>query len=188
MGHRDLVKIFSNLLDKFKIPYLLTGSLAVSYYGYPRATHDVDFVVEIKNINLSNFWRFLKTLDKSYIFNKGEIKQAIANSSQFNLYHPGTGIKIDFWIIGKNEFEQNKFRRQKIILIDKQKVNLVSAEDLLLTKLLWCKKIESERHLRDCAGIWQVQENKLDKKYLNLWVKKLGVVKLFEEIKTANYF
>ena len=34
------------ILDKLAIPYMLTGSVATSYHGRPRATHDADIVVD----------------------------------------------------------------------------------------------------------------------------------------------
>lgn len=48
MGQRDLLLLIGKLLNRHQVNYLLTGSLAVSYYGYPRATHDIDFLIEIK--------------------------------------------------------------------------------------------------------------------------------------------
>jgi hypothetical protein len=32
-------------LERTGVPYMLTGSLASSLYGVPRATNDIDFVV-----------------------------------------------------------------------------------------------------------------------------------------------
>ena len=182
LGQRDLVKIFVQLLDKYKINYLLTGSLAVSFYGYPRATHDIDFIIEIQQQDSQKILKASKNLDASFLVDYLQIEEAIVNSSQFNILHPETGIKIDIWLVEQNEFEQNKFKRKKIIVIDEQKVNIISAEDLILTKLSWSKTIRSERHLRDCAGILEVQKNKIDKKYLSVWLKKLKLEKLFAEI------
>ena len=46
-GQRDILITFAKLFRRFNVPYLLTGSFAVSSYGYPRATHDIDFVLEV---------------------------------------------------------------------------------------------------------------------------------------------
>lgn len=187
MNQQILLKDLTKVLEKCQIPYLLTGSLASSYYGYPRATHDIDFIIEIQNKNMGKILKAVKLLDKSYLFDKNEIEDAIAKTSQFNLYHLDTGTKIDFWIAEGSDFEKNKFKRGKTIFIDGQKINLVSPEDLILTKLLWCKQIKSERHLLDCAGILKIQKNKLDDKYLNHWVKKLKVGELMKEVSNLEY-
>lgn len=186
-GQHDLVKKIAELLNKYRIDYLLTGSLAVSYYGYPRATHDIDFVLEISAKDSGKVLKLTEDLGESFLVDKDQIKKAIAKSSQFNFYHLGTGVKIDFWVSEKNEFEQSKFKRRKKIFIDGQPINFISQEDLLLTKLLWCKEVESERHLRDCAGILKIQEKNLDMEYLHLWVKRLKVEELFSKIQTLDY-
>ena len=48
----NLLITISSFLDKYKIPYMLTGALTVVYYGRPRASHDIDFVVEINKKDL----------------------------------------------------------------------------------------------------------------------------------------
>jgi hypothetical protein len=40
------------LLDELDIPYMLTGSVAASYHGRPRATHDTDLVVAPQPLQL----------------------------------------------------------------------------------------------------------------------------------------
>ncbi len=34
------------VLDEAGVPYMLTGSLAAAYYAVPRATQDIDVVIE----------------------------------------------------------------------------------------------------------------------------------------------
>lgn len=188
LGHLDLVRFSVDLLNRYKINYLLTGSFAVSYYGYPRATHDIDFIVEISKQNSKKVLEVSKEFGNSFVIDSYQIREAIIHSSEFNILHKETGIKMDFWIVENNGFEKNKFKRKKVVLFDGQKVNIISAEDIILTKLLWCKEVRSERHLRDCVGILKIQKNNLDTNYLNLWAKKLRVEDLLKEISTQDYF
>ena len=41
-----LLKIVVRRLEKLKIPYVLTGGLAVSFWGASRSTHDIDIVID----------------------------------------------------------------------------------------------------------------------------------------------
>ena len=173
-------------LAKYNIPYLLTGSFAVSYYGYPRATHDIDFIIEISPETNQSVLSLMKDLGKIFVIDKNQVKNAVNKKEMLDIFDPESGIKVDFWVI-KSDFDKNKFKRSIKIKIDNQKITLISTEDLILTKLLWCKKIKSERHMRDCAGIWKIQKGKTDNKYLNIWTKKLGVTNLLKEIKEMNY-
>lgn len=187
MGQSEILLYIAGQMVKYRIPYLLSGSLASSYYGYPRATHDIDIIIEIPEDKKNNLLEMANNLEKSYLVDIKEIKDAISNLSQFNIIQEDSGIKIDFWLVGNDEFEQNKFKRKKEYLFHKQKISLISPEDLILTKLVWCKEIRSERHLRDCIGIIKVQEGRLDLKYLTSWADKLGVAKLLHEVMKSDY-
>ncbi len=44
-------KEFLKLLNKHKVEYLLVGGYAVGYYGYPRATSDMDIWIAVKPTN-----------------------------------------------------------------------------------------------------------------------------------------
>ena len=48
--HPDF-KEFLRLLNSHKVKYLLVGGYAVGYYGYPRATGDLDIWIEISESN-----------------------------------------------------------------------------------------------------------------------------------------
>lgn len=187
LGQQDILLIFVRLLTQYKVAYLLSGSFAVSYYGFPRSTHDIDFVIEVKEEDLQNLIKAIKELGKSYLFNQDEIVQSVKTSSQFNIYHIDTGIKIDFWPIKNNIFEKNKFKKSKEFTFNNQKIKVVSPEDLILTKLLWCKEIKSERHLRDCIGIMKVQGDKLDMNYLIQWANTLKIKDLLKKAVRGDY-
>ncbi|MCU0285685.1 MAG: hypothetical protein MUF15_04730 [Acidobacteria bacterium] len=44
MGPFELLIIISNVFEKLKIPYFVTGSIASMTYGEPRFTNDIDMV------------------------------------------------------------------------------------------------------------------------------------------------
>lgn len=187
LGQLDILATVAKLLKKNKIPYLLTGSLAVSNYGFIRATHDIDIIVEIQKKSFEKIKKMLSELGSEYDYSLTDVKDAIVKSSQFNIYHLPTGLKSDFWIAKNDDFDKNKFARSSIIQIRNQKIPIISAEDLILNKLKWCKEVRSERHLRDCSEIMKFQREKLDKKYLGFWAKKHGLEKLLKEITSSEY-
>lgn len=187
MGERDIIDKLARLFKKYKVSYLLTGSYAVSYWGRPRATHDIDFVVEIKATELTVILNIVKGLGKGFGFDQNQIELAVKDCWQFNVLHDETGIKIDFWVVKDDDFEKKKFQRKVTTKVFDEKISIISAEDLILTKLLWNKQVFSERHMRDCVGIWQVQKGNLDLNYLKSWAKKLGVTELLREVSSIPY-
>ncbi len=56
----DVLKTVVTKLDKAKIPYMITGSIASNFYSIPRMTRDIDMIVEIKLSDTKKYMNFLK--------------------------------------------------------------------------------------------------------------------------------
>jgi len=54
-------------------------------------------------------------------------------------------------------------------------VYAATPEDILIAKLEWAKMGESERQIRDAAGIIEIQGTALDTEYVEKWVRELGL-------------
>lgn len=184
-GQRDLLIEITRAFEHFNIRFLLTGSFAVSYYGYPRATHDIDFIVTVDAQSLRYIPKAMLLLGKDYLWDKQEIHN-LKPDHLFTLYHFETATKIDLWVTEEGDFDE-KYQKRTRISVEKNTVCLVSAEDLILTKLLWCKEVMSERHMRDCAGMWHIQGAKLNTTYLKQKAENTGVSDLLEKLQYLPY-
>ncbi|MBI3577238.1 nucleotidyl transferase AbiEii/AbiGii toxin family protein [Candidatus Gottesmanbacteria bacterium] len=178
MGPQELLQFFSRKLAQYNIPFLLTGGMATGYYGFPRSTHDIDFIVEVGETSLKNLRRVLGDLGKNFMCDMEQLDYVMA-PTLVTAYHFPSTMKIDFWIVKTSNFT-NEWKRRKQKQVLGQPITLVSAEDLILTKLAWCKEVYSERHLRDSIGIWHVQKGKLDKGYLQQKAKELHILDLLK--------
>ena len=96
MGQRELLLYLVMLLNRFHIPYLLTGGFAVSFYGKPRSTNDIDFIIEVVEKQRSNFERLIDTLDPEFIYQKNSILKLGNQVTEFNFMYLKTAIKVDF--------------------------------------------------------------------------------------------
>lgn len=180
-GQRDLLIFITQLFSNYQIEYMLTGSFAVSYYGLPRATHDIDFIIEVTEDAAQKLERAMTTLGNEFIADIPNIQEAMRARSLFTIFHLETGIKVDFWMVRTDDF-QLKMKRGQNVPFETSVIHVISAEDLILNKLVWCKEVMSERHMRDCVGIWNVQGEKLDFDYLQQRAKSLGVTELLQEV------
>lgn len=177
-----LVKI-AKILKRLKIPYLVTGGIAVLVWGRPRFTADIDIVVELKPEIVDKLEKALKEISKISYIDKDSIQQALFEQGEFNFIDGETGVKVDFWILKKNDlFDASRFKRRKIKKILNEKVYFSSPEDLILIKLKWFKNSSSSRQLEDVESILKISGPKLDIKYLKNWAKILGVLKTFENL------
>lgn len=182
-GQRDLLLIIAKTLNSHRISYLLSGSIASSYWGQPRATHDIDFVVEVGREKLSRLGNAIKKLGKGFALAAKDL-EIVSVPQMVNVFHEGTGTKIDFWITDGEDFSI-KYARRRFMKVDQTPVCLIAPEDLMLTKLSWCRQLRSERHMQDCVGIWRVQKGKLDKVYLRKRAKELDIADLLLEVTIA---
>lgn len=169
---KNLIKI-AKVLDELKIPYYVTGGFAVSIYGRPRFTADIDVVIKMSNPQVNDLaTKLQKIFPKGYI-DESQIEDALLRRSEFNIIDPESGLKVDFFVTKNDEFEKECFKKAQPQDLG-YKINFTSPENLVISKLLWHKQSESTRQLEDIASVMDVQKN-LDKKYLILWINKLGL-------------
>ncbi len=55
MEQLEVLKLLVSKLEKASIHYFITGSIANSYYGIPRFTHDIDVVLTVGKLSISAF-------------------------------------------------------------------------------------------------------------------------------------
>lgn len=179
---RKFLVIIAKILNELKIPYIVTGGIAVVAWGRPRFTADIDIVVELKYRDLDNLEKALAKLGDSGYIDRGMMEGALKNTGEFNFIDGKTGVKVDFWISKKDEFSNLKIQRRKLKKILGQKVYFISPEDLILSKLDWYQKSESTRQLEDIESVLKISGKILDKKYLGIWAKKLGFFEVLQGI------
>lgn len=176
-----LVKI-SGILNELNIPYTITGGVAVTIWGRPRYTADIDIVIDIAPQNLKEFIGKVGELSKG-IYMDIDLETPISDIKKFgsfNLIHPESDIKVDFVIKKDDEFSQLELDRAIKKKIFDHEMNFISPEDLILIKLQWYKDSNSTRHLEDAESILKITE--VDLKYIDSWAKKQGTFEIFEDL------
>lgn len=171
MTFAELLASVIDRLERAGIPYMITGSLASSYHGEPRATRDVDIVIDPEPETLANL---VDDLQAAGFYVDGDVApDALAGRSQFNAIGPDAS-KVDFIIRRDRPFSREEFsRRQPADLLGTPGF-VTTAEDLVLAKLEWAAASGSERQLSDVAGILAIAD-RLDTAYIDRWAGVLGV-------------
>jgi hypothetical protein len=179
-----LIQLVVDKIEKLAIPYFITGSIASSYYGIPRYTHDIDVVVTISEKDSGEIIRVFS--DEGYISQEG-IRDALSGTGMFNFIHSDTGLKVDFWIDRGEPFTKSCFARARHVeLSEGFWVMMASPEDVLLHKVYWDHLMASERQLRDAQGILSVLGQELDMAYMEKWAKELGIEDSVQRLLTQN--
>ncbi len=181
MTFAELLAVVVERLDHASVPYMVTGSLASSYYGEPRSTRDVDIVIDPEPAALDRLVAGL--VSAVFYVDLDAARQALANRSQFNAIGPGAD-KVDFVIRRDRPFSLEEFgRRQRADLLGTAAF-VATAEDLVIAKLEWASASGSDRQLDDVAGILAIAPS-LDIAYIERWVRALDLEDVWERVRAG---
>ena len=157
---------------------MLTGSLAAAFYATPRATQDIDLVLEISPEQVGMLTAQLQSA--GLYVSSDAAQEAIRLEGQFNAIDPDTGWKVDFIVRKSRAFSIKEFGRRQSQNVLGMDLFLVSPEDLIIAKLEWARKGQSELQLKDVQGILRNSESDLNRTYVEHWIGELGLTEIWK--------
>lgn len=175
------------ILERLKVQYFVTGGFAVSVWGRPRATFDVDVVAQLVVPQMDALVQALRELSPTGYVAEETVAAAMRRGGEFNFIDPQSGAKVDFWISASDPFLSSQFKRRRLEHLDGQAVYFVSPEDLILSKLRWHQALGSARQLEDVASVLQISGHQLDFQYLDEWARQLGVLDLLQQVRREHH-
>ena len=173
MPEADLLELFVHPLHEARIQYLVSGSMAAMFYGEPRVTHDVDLVVFLRPDDIPRL---------PLIFPEAEFylppalviaaEMARDRRGHFNVIHPESGLKADFYLANRDELHAWAFRNKKSYPLGGQTITLAPPEYVILRKLEFFREGGSEKHLRDIRSILAISGDQIDHPALSEWINR----------------
>jgi hypothetical protein len=164
----DFLRILIQFFDKYNIPYMLSGGMAMGTYTGPRYTRDFDFIVHLKPSDVLLLADYFK---EGYYYDEESMIDAIKRKGMFNIIDHRSNYKADFIILKDDEFERIKFERRSLVQFLDFKVFIISVEDLLLSKLVWMQQLQSAQQAEDIVQLSRLEE--IDWLYISRWVNTL---------------
>ena len=161
------------VLDQAGVSYMLTGSLAAAYYAVPRATQDIDVVIETEEPGLDRLIQGL--LSAGWYVDRDAALEAWRARAQFNAIEPESGWKADFIVRKERSYSQEEFRRRERIALLGVELAVASLEDVVISKLEWSSLGESALKRRDVVQLLERTWPRLDRAYVDEWVARLGL-------------
>lgn len=168
---RDVIEKL-NVID---VEYMLTGSLAMNFYAEPRMTRDLDIVIDIYPEDVK---KLVDIFQKEYYISENAVLESIKYNSSFNIIHNEKIMKIDFMVRKNEAYQIAAFNRKKTIELDGFQIDLISKEDLIISKLIWAHDSKSEKQKRDIQNLLNTDH---DKDYLTKWLIKLELLDFFRD-------
>jgi predicted nucleotidyltransferase len=129
----DLPPDFSELLEDLArdgVEFLLVGGYAVAFHGRPRATKDIDIVLEASPENLARTARALTRFGAP-----PNVVQAIAAMQESEVVFMGQPpLRIDFLRQIDGVASAGLFSRAEVAVIDGKRIKVISLDDLIANK------------------------------------------------------
>jgi hypothetical protein len=123
-------KEFLRLLNANGVRYLLIGGYAVGFYGYPRATNDIDIFVAKDSENAR---RLVKTLT-DFGFSPNELSNEIFTQEKSLVRMGVEPMKIEIAnFISGIDFE-DAYKDKNVGVIDEIEIDLISLQHLKINK------------------------------------------------------
>jgi hypothetical protein len=176
----EVMSAVVDALDAQQTAYMLVGSFSSNFYGIPRATQDVDLVVEFGGQSIHDFCRRLGprfSLDPQIAF------ESVTGTTRYILEVTKTQFHVELFPISNDAHDQERFARRIPVAWLGRQVWLPTAEDVIITKLRWLAHLHRNKDFDDVLHVISVQRDRLDWSYLQRWTDQHATRYLLEEIR-----
>ena len=167
------------------------------FYGEPRVTHDIDLVIFFRLQDISKLAEAYPS-PEFYVPPPEAIAAELARGKggQFNVIHPDSGFKADFFLTSHDELQTWAFRNVVQYQFQKTTIRLGPPEYVIISKLEYYREGGSEKHIRDIRSMLAVSGDKIDRPILNEWISRRGLEAEWRKVslsravstKTCNHF
>ncbi len=182
----SFLELVIEALEAAGVEYMIGGAIAAWAWGEPRATQDLDLVI---NVPIETIGKLSKELEKRNMLIPAEIiLDAILEDRAdipINAIHMYSGLKADLYPVRPgDELRLSAFQRRERIDYGPPigRVYVHSPEDLILYKLIYFAISQQPKHSRDIAAILRAKKNQLEFEYIEGWVNRLGLRSVWKEM------
>lgn len=158
------------LLQTKNIPYAIGGALALAIYSTPRNTQDVDMNVFL---HISEMKPVLKLLgDNSAITDQYGTPipiDSLLESDNGLIMFWWKNIKVEIFPNSLSKFSDEAMRTRISHIINKKNVSFLSAESLILFKIL----LGRNKDWIDIDRMLEVNSNEINKDYIDSWIDRI---------------
>jgi len=172
------------VLEKTELRYALAGGLAVTVWGEPRATFDVDVALSANPTELQVLRDALRA-DAHFPVQPDQLafgRIRVLRAHYFDtLDDRHEFILVDFLSFDA-DFAASVADRRIFVPLHDRDLPVCSPEDLIVTKLLAGRP----KDLEDIRGILRVQRESIDPSHIGRWADRFGLADRWNAIQSAE--
>lgn len=170
----DVIAETVKALKAAGVEYAITGSVASGVHGEPISTLDVDMIVRMTPRQAK---QVAAALPQRFYRNEETMIEAARDGGLVNLIDMDTSFKVDLSFVSPTPFHLAVFRRRKPMEFEPggPKFDVVSAEDIILMKLVWRIDSQSAKQWETALGVARAKGARMDWKYLFEQARSLDI-------------
>lgn len=171
-GLESLPSRVAHAFEQVGVEYAVVGSVASSFHGEPRMTREIDVVARVQRGDVAALAREFP--EEEFYLDRDMVIESLKTRQPFNIIDLQTMWKADI-ILPKDSYADEQLARRQRVDLAGVAIYVATAEDTVVGKLRWSKLTESERQLRDVAGILRVRGPQLDRHLIADLVARFGL-------------
>jgi hypothetical protein len=164
------------------VPHMLVGALAVNVHGIQRSTKDADIVIELGDLSIRDL---VDRLGPEFRFDPQSAFESVTGTTKWNVHLNSGFYKIELFRLGQDPHDQERFRRRQPITFLGRSTWVLTAEDVIVTKLRWLVSINRSKDKDDVRNVLAVKGNALDWDYLYQWCDQHDTRAALDEIRQS---
>lgn len=162
-------------MDAVGTPYVIVGGFAVSVWGNPRTTEDVDAIVQYTRDDIASLVEALAA--RSLQVDSDDLRDSLEDGSHATVFAGATGYRVDV-IPSTRPDRQRQIEEARPVELLGRKVPVSSAEATIAYKL----RFGSAQDVRDAEAIYARRREQLDVPHLGRLCATLDVTVRLESL------
>ena len=171
----EMILDFISILERMGIDYAIIGGVAVSSWGTPRTTRDLDVIIVLETKNIDKLSENLREM--GFSIDTNDFKGSLQEKTHFTIFDRHSEYHIDAKGV-YNKFDALTVQNRAVVPYEGHTMHIASAEDTVAHKLLF----GGYQDVKDAESIL-LRQSELDMNYLEELCKDMGVIDEFEIIR-----
>jgi hypothetical protein len=174
-----------DVLNELEIPYMLVGAFSANFHGIARSTQDADFVAVFDRPQIA---AIVQKLGEDFRLDPQMSFESATGTARYIVNHvdpPRKSLQIELFRLSDDEYDRQRFARKIQGDFLGRRVYLLTAEDVIVTKLRWYKALNRSKDKDDARGVIAVQGDSLDWDYIRRWCDLHGTRELLEAVRAS---
>lgn len=170
-------------LEKLSIPYMVVGAFSSNLYGLPRSTRDADFVVQLGSHSIAVL---AAEIGPDFQLDRHMSFETITSTTRYKVVHRNAAFVVELFLLSDDPHDQARFARRTSGNIGGRQTTVLTAEDVVVTKLRWSRHGGRAKDLEDASNVIAVQGTRLNIAYIRRWTDLHGTTDLLERLLSSE--